>query len=216
MTDLFGVRFDPGSAIPGPTFPAADVGTELMQVREIFRRFDSAACQVRVLGPLSIRTFNGPVEDGIRPGALKLAALLALYHVRGRTIAELGVLWPDAAGAKVPNLRKNDLMSLRRDGLKRDILAGNGPRDGYAAEFVPYRFGRYRLDPRCVGVDLACFQQLRDLATRTCHARVRVAAAEAALSLCGGEPLEGIQEAWAVVPRTVLRRDVETVRTLLS
>ncbi|WP_370382198.1 BTAD domain-containing putative transcriptional regulator [Catenulispora sp. GAS73] len=192
-----------------------DADAELKQIHEILGHFRDTVSQIRVLGPLTITTFTGPVEDTIRKGSVKLAALLALHHSRGRSTEELGVLWPDATAAKLPHIRKNDLKSLR-DSLKRDVLAARGPRHGFAAEFVPRPSGRYRLDPHFVGVDLAYFEQLRALAASTHHPQVRRAAAEAALSLYGGELLEGMDEHWALAPRVAVRRDALATATLLA
>ncbi|NUP46280.1 MAG: LysM peptidoglycan-binding domain-containing protein [Catenulispora sp.] len=194
---------------------AGDAGAELKQIQEILGQFRGTACQIRVLGPVTITTFTGPVQGTIRKGSRKLAALLAMYHERGRSTQELGVLWPDATEAKLPHIRKNDLYSLR-DSLKRDVLAGCGPRHGYAAEFIPRRSGRYRLDQNYVGIDLACFEQLRTLAAGTHHRQVRRAAAEAALSLYDGELCEGMDDDWTIAPRVAVRRDALATATLLA
>ena len=83
MSDLFDLRRSDPVSTSGSTLPRPEAGAELKQIQEILGSFGSATAQVRVLGPLSIRTFTGPVEGGIRAGSLKLAALLAVYHARG-------------------------------------------------------------------------------------------------------------------------------------
>ncbi|WP_344662343.1 BTAD domain-containing putative transcriptional regulator [Catenulispora subtropica] len=194
---------------------ADDAGATLKQIQEILQRFSSTPCQIRVLGPSTLTTFTGPVEGNVREGSRKLAVLLALHHARGRSTKELGVLWPDVPEGKLAHIRKNDLYDLRRS-LKRDILAGRGPRHGYAAEFVPRRSGRYHLDLNYVGVDLACFEQLRAITARATDTEVRKAAATAALSLYSGELAEGMDEDWMIAPRVAVRRDALATASLLA
>lgn len=196
-----------------PASATGEDGAGIAAVEQILNDFTGRAAQIRVLGPLTVHTASGQVSTKVRGGGWKIAARLALHHSRGQSLEELAELWPDLAGQKLSDARKNDLKSLR-GALKRDVLAGTGT--GARAEFIPRHSGRFRLSPQFVAVDLACFDQLRAIAARAGSVPVRIAAAEAALGLYAGDLLTGMDEEWVIAPRVAVRRDALATATLLA
>jgi LysM repeat protein len=196
------------AAPPQTPTVAAGSGAKGGTVTALLATFNTAIVRVRVLGPLVIEGADGPITTGLRANSRRLAARLAIHHRRGQSGEELAALWPDLSGKELSETRKTAMAYLR--GPLRKATGAT------SAQFVLDASGRYRLDPQLVGVDLALFDQLRTLASRTTDPLERAAAAEAALQLCDGELLTGNDEAWIEAARAGVRRDALATAALLA
>jgi DNA-binding SARP family transcriptional activator len=139
------------------------------------------AVQIAVLGPLAI-TGGRKQRRKLRGATRELLAYLALHPNGAQRDQIIDALWPD----QTPEQGRNRLWRAAADA-----------RNHLGETVISRDNDRYQLDRAQVSVDLDRLEELLSEISSDDHAETSLARLEDALKLFAGEPLAGLEFAWA-------------------
>ena len=200
-------RPETGNEPPGPQpEPAAlDAAVDLAEIPE--SRHDEATTvpvRLRVLGPPTLATQDGPITTGVRTGSRAVLTVLAAYP-RGRSYEEMvAVLHPGAAPDVGVNRVRTDLNAVRSLLREATGIEGKG-------KFILYNNAdsRYRIDPDMIEVDLWRILSAINRANKAADDETACLAALREAAECyGGDFGEGQDWPWVIDYATTYRHQL--------
>lgn len=164
--------------------------------------------RLQVLGPVTLRTTDGPITTGLRRTARDLLAYLTL-HPNGITRDQgTGALWPDH-NPDTATTQFNTAIS----NIRKVLRTATGLREPM---FVLHTTGRYRLDPQLIDVDLWNLTTTLNNAKHVTTDTDRITALTPVADLYTADFADNLTHDWAEAHREYLRRTTTDALTRLA